>query len=47
MFGNFPGEQTWSGHSRSKEIKTGERKLCQDIHNNIHKSFGIGGGGSE
>lgn len=48
MFGNLPGQQTWGGHSRSKEIKIGERILCQDIHNNnTYKRFCIGGGGSE
>lgn len=48
MFENFPGEQIWGEHSRSKEIKIGERILCQDIHNNdTYKHFGIGGGGSE
>ena len=47
MFRHFPGEQTQRGHSRNKEIKVWERTLCQDIHNNIHKCFSIGGGGNK
>lgn len=48
MLGNFPGEQTWEGRSRNKDIKIGERILCQDIHShNTYKCFGIGERGSE
>lgn len=46
--GIFPDEQTWGGHSRSKEIKIRENIICQDIHNNnTYKCFGIGRGGGK
>lgn len=34
--GIFPEEQTWGGHSGSKEIKIRENIICQDIHNNTY-----------